>query len=283
MIRAGRPIHLEPGQRYLRSRANRRVRKARIRQGLGRVLLVVSLQVAVVCALGYAGSRVVRQLRSAEEFAVDQVEIAGTTRASVESVQHQLARYRGRNLLDLDLEQVAADAARNPWLRSVSVRRILPGTLRVTVVERVPRAAALVDGVSHLVDTTGFVIAPSDAVAPMDLPVLTGLDSLEGPALHDAIVRGVDAIARLEREAGAWIDEISELDFSVSDRIVVRTVDPGPRVLLDPDHPDRNVQPFLELRREIERRVGEAAWVDLRWSDRLSVMPADHVSAQEGS
>ena len=47
----------------------------------------------------------------------------------------------------------------------------------------------------------------------------------------------------------------------------------GPVVLLDPEHADRNVRWFTELRAEIEQRVGPADSVDLRWRDRIAVLP----------
>jgi cell division protein FtsQ len=274
MIRGGRPVLIDSGQRYWRFRGNRRLRTARMRHGLGRALFVVCLQIMIALVLAWAGSRAVVHLRQAREFAVDRIEIEGVERASAGEVRRRLSPYHGRNLLDIDLDLVADAAAADPWLESASVRRILPGTLHVTVEERVPRAVAVIGGVSHLVDATGFVIAPSDAAAPMDLPVLTGLEGFGGAALHAALARGVRAVDRLERRAGRFVDEVSELDLSRPDRILVRTVDPGPCVLLDPDRPDRNLEAFLELRREIERRVGLAVQVDLRWSDRLSVTPA---------
>jgi hypothetical protein len=54
----------------------------------------------------------------------------------------------------------------------------------------------------------------------------------------------------------------------------VRTVDPGPAILLDPDRVERNLNRYLELRREIARRAGRLEYVDLRWRERISVMPA---------
>ncbi len=58
------------------------------------------------------------------------------------------------------------------------------------------------------------------------------------------------------------------------DRIAVRTFDPGPLILLDPRDVDRNLNRYLELRREIARRAGPLEYVDLRWHDRITVMPA---------
>ena len=70
------------------------------------------------------------------------------------------------------------------------------------------------------------------------------------------------------------IGGVARLDFSRRDRVAVATVDPGPAILLDPDRVERNLVRYLELRGEIVRRTGPLESVDLRWQDRIAVVPA---------
>ena len=81
-------------------------------------------------------------------------------------------------------------------------------------------------------------------------------------------------IGRLRLYAMPFVETVSELDLSREDRILARTVDPGPRLLLDPPRVERNVLRYLALRSTIEGRIGPADYVDLRWRDRIAVMPA---------
>jgi hypothetical protein len=138
----------------------------------------------------------------------------------------------------------------------------------------VPAALAVIRGLVHVVDETGFVIGPAGPSFSLDQPVLTGLERLSGPALQDALASGVAAIARLEAASPAWESEISELDLSLPDRISVVTRKPGPRILLDAERVDRNVNDYLALRTVIGKRLGRAEIVDLRFSRRISVIPA---------
>ena len=48
----------------------------------------------------------------------------------------------------------------------------------------------------------------------------------------------------------------------------------GPEILLDPHRVERNLNRYLKLRREIARRADQLEYVDLRWQDRIAVMPA---------
>ena len=73
---------------------------------------------------------------------------------------------------------------------------------------------------------------------------------------------------------GGWADGVVEIDVSRPDRLGVRTQAGGPRLLLDPQRVERNLQDYLALQTQIDRRVGPAEYVDLRWSDRITVMPS---------
>jgi len=267
------PVLREPDQRYWRRQANRRVRKARLTRSLLRWSVVLMANAVVAGLLISAGWRIYRHATSTPELALERIEVDGAERASAEAIRQRLRTHMGRNLLDLDLQQVIADAADDPWVLEVSARRILPHSMRLTVVERVPRALALIGGIAHVVDTTGYVVGPSGADLPDDLPVLTGLDGFAEEELIAALRRGTRIVGRLRDVGESWVDEISEIDISSADRIAVRTVRPGPVILLDPGQVTRNVASYLELRRKIAMRVGAIEYVDLRWRDRISVMP----------
>jgi cell division septal protein FtsQ len=283
MRRAGAPLEADADQRYWRRRANRRVRKARLTRLALRWTGLVAAHLAVAAMALYGGIRVFIGFTSTDEFRVRRLEIEGTHRASDAALRARLAPWVGQNLFDLDLAGAAEAVTGDPWIRSASAKRILPDTLRVAVVERVPCAVALIGGVAHVVDGTGHVIRPSGPDVADDLPVLTGLDGRDERALVVALRRGVTVIQELEAAVDHWLPELSELDLSNRDRVAVRTVDPGPIILLDPQRIERNVAEYLELRREIVRLAGPLATVDLRWRDQISVRPRTPIPPREDS
>ena len=268
------PIQGAPEQRYLRRGANLRVRKVRRVRGLVRLLLVGAFNAAVAAAVLLSAGNTVRYLTRTGEFALRRIDLAGVERGSAEALRRGLEAHLGHNLLDLDLAAIEAEVERDPWVAHAAVRRALPDTLEVRVVERRPAALALIEGQVHLVDATGFVIGPTGAASADDLPVLTGLDERKGFALEQRLARGVQALERLARASGPFVRELSELDVSQSDRFVAHLSAGGPAILLDPQSAERNVPAFLELRPEIARRVEAPAYVDLRWRDRIAVMPS---------
>jgi cell division protein FtsQ len=273
-VKRRNPIDVGPDQRYWRNRGNRRVRKARRTIQLMHWGLILSVNGIVATGLYLSAQKTVDYLTTTKEFGVRQIDVRGVERASAEAIDARLASYAGRNLLDLDLKRIEDEVQSDPWVHQASVRRVLPGTLYVRVEERSPAALAIIADRPHLVDSTGYVIGPAVEGADDRLPVLSGLEKLDDDALRAALARGVRVLEQLRRTSGEFATRISELDLSRTDRVGLRTSDGGPTILLDPDRVDQNIHPFLELRDAIRHRVGTASYIDLRWRDRISVMPA---------
>lgn len=278
-----KPVLAEPDQRYWRRRANFRVRKARWTRTMLRWALVLAIDGFMCVALIQAGSRMVDRFREVAEFAVDHIEVGNARRADAVAIEKDLAVFRGRNLVDVNLNEVKALTKRNPWVLDATAKRLLPDTIRVTLIERRPAAIAVIEGLAHVIDSNGHVVGASGPGLGDDLPVISGFDGMQGEELENALRRGVAMVERLREVAGPWVREISELDLSRPDRVAVRTIDPGPMMLLDPADVGRNVNEFLDLRREIARRVGPLEYVDLRWRDRIAAQPlTTSIAMEEG-
>ena len=268
------PVETPPEQRYLRRGANLRVRKVQRLRGVARTVLALAFHGSVAAAIVISLVQAVSYMTRTREFALRRFEIEGVARGSEGEILRRLEAYRGRNLLDLHLRSVEMDIEAEPWVLRASVRRALPDALEVRVIEREPRALAVIHGEMCLVDATGHVIGRTGAGVADDLPVLTGLDELEGRELDEALARGVRALAELAGADASFVRDLSELDLTDEDRIVAHLAQGGPEILLDPARVERNLLAYLELRDAIARRVDEPEYVDLRWRDRIAVMPA---------
>jgi hypothetical protein len=271
----------EPDRRYWRRRVNRRVRKARRSRTLLRWAGILAANLAVGAVLVGTGASVARHFATSDELAVREIAVEGTERTTPEAVRSVLRPYLGRNLVELALDEVAKTATLDPWVKDVSVKRMLPCTLRVTVTERTPGALALLGGLVYVVDDGGFVMGPAGPDFPFDLPLLVGLDGYKGSAREAALSRGVAWLMRLHGEFPDWTRGISELDLSRPDRVVVSRVTGGPQILLDPERIERNLGAYLALQPTIARKVGDTSRVDLRWGRRISLLPAADRSATE--
>jgi cell division protein FtsQ len=122
-----------------------------------------------------AGSPVA--LRHVAFFRVRQVELAGVRYLSPDSVLAVLALKPDQNVFD-DASAIERRAETLGGVVNAKVERKLPGTLKVSILERVPVAFAPGPDRMVALDGDGRVLPYDPAGTPLDLPVIERTDSL---------------------------------------------------------------------------------------------------------
>jgi cell division protein FtsQ len=130
------------------------------------------------------------------EFAIQHVEVKTDGMIVTDQLRRWSKVKLGDNLIALDLATVKRNLEMVPMIASVSVERVLPRTLKISVTERDPVAqvniphAGAAGGITVMVcqlDADGYVMLPLDprmCVIPLaqvtdQLPVITGLNVLQ--------------------------------------------------------------------------------------------------------
>ena len=218
-------------------------------------------------ALALAAGVGLLRFAASSRFALSRYEVTGNTRARTEEILHVLAPWKGRNILTLDLQPLAAKLGSLPWIERVTLAKRFPDGLAVRVTER--RALALYrEGESFWwVGGDGRLIAAYDPRRDRTAYVIL---SGERRALAEAV--GLLEDLREKRpEYFAALSEIASLPdggFGMMDGIFRRPV----RVLRA-DAPEK-VRALLEARSFIESRGWEARAIDLRFADRVILVGA---------
>lgn len=107
-------------------------------------------------------------------FDVDRVEVNGLSRISRVEALAASGVDRGPALLGVDVEAAREGLEDVPWVARAAISRHLPGTVRISVVEREPLATvARADGGLAVIDRRGRVLADS-AARPDALPHVPG-------------------------------------------------------------------------------------------------------------
>ena len=119
-------------------------------------------------------------------FVVRDVFVDGRTETPKKTLLDAVAVKRGAPILAVDLEAVRQRVEALPWVRQASVRRVLPDTLVVDIIERRPLALWQHDKKFALIDEEGQVILRDDVGPFSDLMVVVGDDA---PANATALVR----------------------------------------------------------------------------------------------
>jgi cell division protein FtsQ len=203
----------------LRSKKNRRRLdlKAVAQAKAPRVLKLLLCGVGFV-ACGFLAQKGWAWAQLTEHFGLEHVNVRGANRANDSELLKLTGLQLGQNLLQLDVAAVERAFASHPWVKSASVRRRLPRTLDVTLVEHEPRAVVSL-GELYLVNPEGEPfkrLSPQDG---LDLPLVTGLDRdafVDNPELSKGrILAALSLVTAWKREDGA-LSEIRTSDLGLT-------------------------------------------------------------------
>jgi hypothetical protein len=230
---------------------------------------VPALSVLLLLALGLTGLVI---LRTHPRFAVTRVVLEGVPDSRRGEAEELTDGWIGRPTLFVDLEGPVAELSKRSWVASVSARRIVPGTIAVSVSARPPVAVAVradLGGELWTVDRTGSFIGPYGGRAlgrGDDFPVLSGKDAAD-------LVRGAAFLETLRSEDPDLLARASDVavvpeGFAVTDRVARSRLLFGP----DADAPARAApiwRAYLALLPELERNDLPTTDADLRFSGRI--------------
>jgi cell division septal protein FtsQ len=225
----------------LRSSQVRAARARRIIIALGVCFGTVLGLYAIWCLGEFTLNKLVYENKS---FAIQQVDVQTDGVISADQLRRWSGVRLGQNLLALKLEDVKRDLEMQAVIETVSVERILPGTLRLRISEREPvaqvgvlvqRAGGGVDTKTFQIDANGYVMIPIDprqravpsALSDDQLPLILGIrnDLQPGRKLDSAQVQAalkwIDAFAS---SGMANLVDLKQIDVVSPEVLIVTTV-----------------------------------------------------------
>ena len=195
-------------------------------------------------------------------FTVDHIDVMGEGRLNEADVRAAVGIYPGDYFFAADLQRAQERTESLPWVDRAVVRRLWPNRIVVQLVETTPYAIYQQQGVLHLTDLDGALVAPLDADTarlPEGLRVFTGPQAAEHAAEITRVVQGQPRIwaqttALTRHASGRW-------DLHLQSGLLLR---------LRHGHEARSLQQFAQLSPE---QAAQYAVVDLRLADRITLTP----------
>lgn len=198
------------------------------------------------------------------------LEIAGANHASARRIEAVFAEDSGRSVYLLPLADRQAALRTVDWVKDASIVRLWPNRIVVRVWERTPVAfITLAASRFGLIDEDGVILPP--APDRFTLPVLAGVKAADPIAQRrDRVHRMI----RLTRDLGDSGAKISRIDVSDPDNVKVSEPWDGRVVtLMLGDHNFKlRYQNFERNYPEIQKRLPDAATLDMRLEDRITVV-----------
>jgi len=153
--------------------------------GVAKAILIAA------CSFGVFASY--RFINSSLYFNINKVNLLGLQRLSTKDLTSWVGPIIGKNIFQLDLNQVSQKLAEHPWVQAVSARRVFPQSLYIELKERIPFARVQLDQV-YVMDNYGVLLGPEEGKFN-ELPLVTGI-SAKNPrpgnnVADERIIRGL--------------------------------------------------------------------------------------------
>ncbi len=273
-----------PEERFLRLSRNEQVRKRRRNQTLLRGLTWAGVHIGSLAVVGLAGWGAYHYLTHSQRFAVRRVLISGSPSAPKAQLQSVTQRAIGQNIFAADLQGLQGQMESQSWIKVATVKRRIPDALLIQVEERVPEVLARIGSTLYLADGEGVLLDRfGPRYADYDFPILTGLDRAGRETLKRRIALGAAFVSALYRSRPELADQVSQVDVGRDDFLEVRLNDGSAPLRVSPDAFVLNLDNYLAVRNYLAANYGAIEYVDLRWKDRITVLPAAQRSTQHGS
>ncbi len=152
-------------------RAERERRRSAQRRAM-RLRIILGLVAIIALIAGW------RALVRSPLFVIQDIEVTGVRHLAPDEVVAAAAVPQGTSLLACAAKEIEQRVERHPWVADATVRKRVPDTLRIVVLERMP--VAIVDTVDRLwvVDADGFALGEHSLEATSSLPVIRGVPGL---------------------------------------------------------------------------------------------------------
>lgn len=223
------------------------------------------LAVSVALLAGY------RWLTSINYFALQNVTVNGCSRLSEEHIKEIAGLTPGANVLALSMDRMRDAIAHEPWVDSVMIRRLLPGSIAVDVTEKKPSYLVQYQGTLYYADEGGRII---DKVEPGQFVSLPQIEVEAGMEKHLSLLADLrQAIA--EHRVPFELGQIAWLRLSWARGLEIQLMDSGILLCLGSRNWERNLSRMNLVWTDLRKRgeldtvglitaEGDKVWVERR-------------------
>jgi cell division protein FtsQ len=236
-----------------RAQASRMQQKESIQLHISKRYVVMAL---VFIALGLAVALVPRE----QWLPIEKITITGEFRQlDTDKLQQQLKPYLGAGFFSVDIQKVQDQVSQQPWIEEVSVRRVWPSKVVVSVIEK--QAFARWDD-SHLLSTRAEVFE-AESKAYMYLPLIHGYAGQSAELLQQYM-----KLKQKFAEKGIQLSALSE----DSKGALSLLLDDHLRVNLGTDETEQKIYKMLAVYpMQIKPRKDFIKYIDFRYSNGFAI------------
>jgi len=251
-------------------------------QGLAKAMKIL-LRITVVLGTCFLLYQLYWLMVYSEFFRIERVEIYGCKQCTPEGIQARLPWKEGDSLWTINLKKSVECVLAEPWVKRVTVRRVLPRRVEIHLTERTPIAAIPDDQGSRYfgLDERGVVLPVVAVVrgAPHllnrdsspRLPIITGLSPSEvqpgNQIAEEKISPVIELISVLGQSQPTLAAVLFEFNISTPDSIVGYPSIRVKKVFFGAENFPQRVSRLAEVWKYLDREGMHGESIDLQFDD----------------
>ena len=214
--------------------------------------------------------------RNTGVFQVDTITVRGHTHVSPGEIRALLGPLDDQNILTADLDIYRRHLMASGWVKTATLRRILPSTIEVTVEERSPVGLARLGDRLYLIDSGGAVIAEHGApLTDHNLPIIDGLLLGSGRGVDETRAQLASKLISSIHPYPELLSQVSQVDVSDPHNAIVLLNDSPTLIHLGEDKFAERLQEYLDLLPALRSHVLDIDYIDFRFDRKLFLGPAE--------
>lgn len=199
-------------QSVKRRRGRRLFPLLRVIQGVGAGFFKVSVLICVIGIVSLSFLSFYHYFLASPYMKLWEVEMEGVDGRLKQELIGLGGVQRDTSLLALRLNEIKRKMETHPWVRSVTLERRFPHTLRVVVEKERAIALILTDRFFYM-NPMGEIFKEVDDSDEMDFPIITGL-STTGGEMGTQLTSAARILKFLSSQKGFWsVNQLSEIHF----------------------------------------------------------------------
>ena len=238
---------------------------AALTAGLAMVILIVA------CLYGiYSGYRF---MTHSPRFNINEMNLVGHQRLSTEDLTSWIGPTIGKNIFQLDLNEISKKLAKHPWVQSASARRVFPQGINIEIKERTPFARIKLDKL-YIMDNYGILLGKETSNITK-LPLITGIKA-KNPApgnnvADKEIIRGLKIMYYLNRLPMFKENPTDTMRIRGQYKITFATKNRGMEIHMRPEMTQENFKNLMLVLGTIEESGKNLSYIDLSFKNKIIV------------
>ena len=277
LVNAWRQAQTHQNQNRKRSGpAGRKSKQGKNDFHIGEFLRTLTTGVAkaiLIAACSYGVFASYRFINSSLYFNINKVNWLGLQRLSTKDLTSWVGPIIGKNIFQLDLNQVSQKLAEHPWVQTVSARRVFPQSLYIELKERIPFAKVQLEKI-YVMDNFGILLGPEERKFD-GLPLITGI-SAKNPkpgsnVVNEDMIRGLKMMYYINQIPMFKINPIDTVHINSRSSVTFVARNRDMEVHMRPDRAEESFKNLMLVLNMIEKDERDLSYIDLSFKNKIVV------------